>query len=192
MATKTKTGTATTAFAEAEPDFEQLSEQLAIADAKARSMAADAGQARAERSTVAVSAIKAAYREKVSTKEVRARLLAAGVLKGTVSKIVTVVGALNDRTIDISDVKSLNGAYSLVKTATAAPKITTTSGPITPEPEPAATPVKPVTPEQALKIIIASIKAEKDPDKAFKLGGEWITRITNEITDALKSVEEEE
>ena len=45
------------------------------------------------------------------------------------------------------------------------------------------------TPDEAIKVLIEHIKAITDPDEAFKLGGEWITRVTNGITDALKARE---
>lgn len=175
-----------------EPDFAQLTIDLAAADARARSSAADAGAARAERSTVAVGAIKAAFREKLDYGDVRADLLRAGVLKGTVSKIITVLEALNKKIIYPGDVKSLNGAYNAVK---AASLVAATSGSAGPVGVPFAAPVIPVvatTPDEAMKIIIDSIKSVSDPDQAFKLAGEWITRITNEITSALSTIDDEE
>lgn len=177
----------------AEPDFEQLTRDLAAADAAARSTSADASAARANRSDVAVSAIRAAFREGINPEDVRTDLLDAGVLKGTVSKIVTVLNALNDKILGVGDVKSLNGAYSTVKAvhkvsagtsfaATGVPFATTPSGP----------PVVATTPEEAMKVIVNAVKSVVDPDEAFKLAGEWITRITNQITAALKNREDED
>lgn len=180
-----------------EPTFADLSTALAAADLKARSASADAGAARAERSTVAVNTIKAAFAESQPPEDVRTTLLGAGVLKGTVSKIVTVLNALMVGSITPTDVKSLNGAYSLVKliARTGSAAAAAGVGPaVMPVPAAPAKPVVATTPEEALKIILSTITAEKDADKAFKLGGEWITKVTNAITDALKrkSGEEEE
>lgn len=174
--------------AEGEPSFEDLSVALAVADAKARATSADAGQARGERSTIAVSTIKAAYSETLTGESVRESLLGAGVLKGTVSKIVTVLTALQEGVISPVDVKSLNGAYNLVKqvratTLAAAAALGGTGAPTVVT----AAPGHVVTPEEALEVILLTITSEKDADKAFKLGGEWITKVTNAITAALKA-----
>ena len=179
-------------FAPGEPDFITLSAALAAADARARSSAADAGAARAERSTVAVQAIKAAFREVLNGENVRDDLLKAGVLKGTVSKIVTVLNALKEGVITATDVKSLNGAYNLVKSVRLAG---TAAGPSAAPGVPFSAPTPAVvatTPDEAMSIIVNAIKSISDPDEAFKMGGEWITRVTNEISAALKSREDDE
>jgi hypothetical protein len=179
---------------EPEESFADLAVDLSAADAKARATSADAGQARAERSTIAVSAIKAAFREKIDGSMVRRDLIDAGVLKGTASKIVTVLAALNDGTITPSDVKSLNGAYNLVKSVAAAtagsPSVGVSSTGST------ATVTAPglgiATPDEALKIILHEITSQTDPDKAFKIGGEWITKVTNAITEILKKIDDDD
>ena len=182
-------------LAEVDPGvkFKDLSAALSVADAKARATTADAGQARSERSTVAVGAIKAAFREKVHVTVVRSELLDAGVLKGTVSKIVTVLTALYESVIEPSDVKSLNGAYSLVKSVYAAAETASTAAAVASAALPTAAPaVVATTPDEALKIILNVITSEKNADKAFKLGGEWITKVTNAITELLRTVDDDE
>lgn len=96
-----------------EAKFSELGPQLAEAESIAKSKGADANQARAAKSSIAVAAIIAAVNEDIDPEGVRNDLLFAGVLKGTVSKIVTVINALHIGTINIGDVKSLSGAYSL-------------------------------------------------------------------------------
>ena len=187
----TTTVKATKAKKEPDEKFDDLRTALSAADAKARSTSADAGQARAERSTIAVSTIKAAFREKIDGSVVRAQLLDAGVLKGTVSKIVTVLAALDTGTITPSDVKSLNGAYSAVKSAAAiaagtAAAATASGGTFT------GVAAVATTPDEALKIILHEITSQKDPDKAYEIGGEWITKITNAITDILKKLDDDD
>jgi hypothetical protein len=196
MATKKSAAPATVT----EPTFSDLTLDLAAADAKARITSADAGQARAERSSIAVHTIAAAFAEAIAPEVVRRELLDVGVLKGTVSKIVTVLSALNAGTIVSSDIKSLNGAYNLVKSASkaalAASRLAMAAASATsatPWPAPAAPAAPPepkyaTKPSEALEVIVEFVKAERDPDKAFKLGGEWITKVTNAITDALKSI----
>jgi len=179
---------------EPEESFNDLAISLSAADAKARATSADAGQARAERSTVAVSTIKAAFREKLSPGVVRGNLLAAGVLKGTVSKIVTVLAALSAGTITPSDVKSLNGAYNLVKSVAAAAAGSPSAG--VSSTGSTATVTAPglgiASPEEALKIILHEITSQTDPDMAFKIGGEWITKVTNAITEILKKIDDDD
>jgi hypothetical protein len=46
---------------------------------------------------------------------IRVKLLDAGVRKGTVSKVITIIKALEDGIIDREHVTSLNAAYTLVK-----------------------------------------------------------------------------
>jgi len=171
-----------------EPTFTDATTSLAEADAKARSTAGDANQAKAARSTAAVGAIRAAWAEKIPPEDVRAKLKAAGVLKGTVSKIVTVLTAMHAKEITMGDVKSLNGAYNLVKSVHATLATTPGAGGLpTPPAAPAIT-----TPEEALKLIIDTVRAEKDPVKALALAGEWITKITNGIMEAAKEAEDDE
>jgi len=179
------------------PKFDQLVDVLSAADNKARSKAADATQARGERSAIAVSTILAAHREKLDPENVRATLLEATVLKGTVSKIVTVIEALNASVILPVEVESLNGAYSLVKRIEASPLLST------PTPVPTVAPewedgsislVKEyaTTPEEALKVILASITGLPSADEKFKVGGEWLTRFTNEISAIMKEIGDDE
>ena len=176
--------------------YADLVHDLASAETDARSTSSDASEARGRRSTVAVATIRAVIREKINNEDLREDLINAGILKGTVSKIITIVTAVREKIIDIADVNSLNGAYVAVKAirkahadalAGAAGLSTSPSGLITSTmPAPA---VKATSPDEALKIIIASITSEKDADKAFALGGVWITKITTAIGDALKAID---
>jgi hypothetical protein len=195
--TDAATTVATTTATSDEPGYAALTVDLANADREARGISADAAEARNKRSTVAVDTLKAAFREKVAPDDVRTDLLGTGVLKGTVSKITTVLQALNDGILATSDVKSLNGAYALVKehakavAAGATPGTTGSAGPMAPPLAP--TIVKGAqTPEEALALIIKVVTSEKDPDKAFALAGEWITKITQEISKAVTAMEDEE
>ena len=187
-----------------EPKYASLVTDLAAAETDARATSSDASEARGRRITVAVATIRAVIREKINNEELRNDLLDAGILKGTVSKIITIVTAVREGIIAIGDVNSLNGAYVAVKAirkahADALAGLSTSpsglagfstspSGLATSAmPAPA---VKATSPDEALKIIIDSITSEKDADKAFTLGGVWITKITTAIGDALKAIEE--
>lgn len=179
-----------------EPTFADLVTDLASADAEARVTSANASESRERRSTVAVDAIKAAYTEKIDSEVVRETLLASSILKGTVSKIVTILDALRDHIISPGDISSLNGAYISVKAARAiaAGAVSTALSGV-----PFSTTAPPVvatTPEEALKIILDSIKSITDPDEQLKAVGEWITKTTNALTSLAKSItdgdEEEE
>lgn len=194
MATKAKTASAVS-LAPKFPKFDQLVGELSDADNKARSKAADATQARGERSAIAVSTIAAAFHEGIEPENVRATLLEAGVLKGTVSKIVTVIAALNTKLISLSEVDSLNGAYSLIKriegsyaTAVAAAIAETSYETV----EGPAEPKYATTPEQALEVILESIKGLSSADEKFKVGGEWLTRFTNAISTIMKEIGDDE
>lgn len=175
-------------MATAKNQFENVASQLAEADIKARMASGDANQARADRSGKAVDTIKIAFKEAVDPDVVRITLIDKGVLKGTVSKIVTILRALNDTTIAESELTSLSSGYALVKERQAPPV-----PPILP-PEPVTiTVTKEATPDEALKIIIDHIRAEKDPDKALALASVWLTKVTNGITEATaKATAEEE
>lgn len=174
----------------AEPTFSNLVTQLSAADTAARAASADSSAARERRSTIAVTTIKAAFSEKLDPEVVRTTLIDAGVLKGTVSKIVTVLRALEKRILAPEDVNSLNGAYNTVKMVE---KIASTPAPAPAEPFAVAPePVVATTPNEALEIIIASIKSITDPDEALKAGGEWMTKVTNAITVALKEITDAE
>lgn len=191
-----------------EPDFAALASALASADTAAKTTSADAGAARANRSAVAVNTITAAVNEKIAIDELRKALLDAGVLKGTVSKVATIVQGVIDGVLKLDDVKSLNGAYSTVtgaRKAAAAARIAAASplggagiaakgavvGSSTAPVNPDAA-AKSITPEQALGIIVKFIKDKKDPDEIFRLAGEWMSRVTNELTQLAKDVEDDE
>jgi hypothetical protein len=172
--------------------FSEYVTKLAEADAASRVASDDSKQARNERSHVAVDVIKAAFSEGLTPEDVRWSLTQGGVLKGTISKITTVLTALQNGIITVSEVKSLNGAYTAAKAASVAAHVAATLSTAPPVPfasAPAAT--KATTPQEAFDLIIDAIKSVTDPDEAFKLGGEWITIITNGITEALASRDDE-
>lgn len=173
-----------------EPSFSDLATELGTAEAAAKAATADAGAAKAHRSTVAVDTIKAAFREKVAIADVRKALLDGGVLKGTVSKIATILQALTDGTLTPNDVKSLNGAYNTVKTVAAV----VAGGTVAPGATAAFAPrvtKGATTIEEAIALIIQLLKQETDPDVQFKLAGEIITDVSNGVKDAMKATEEE-
>jgi len=176
-----------------EPSFADTATELGTAEAAAKAATADAGAAKAHRSTVAVQTIRSAVTEKVLIADVRSTLLGAGVLKGTVSKIATILDGIDRGVIVLADVKSLNGAYNSVKAvAAAAAGATAGVGPAVvgvPAPAPKATKLH--TPEDAIKLIVDLLKAEKDPDKQMELAGKYITDFTNAITAAVKEADEE-
>lgn len=161
-------------------EFDNLTTQLASVDLELRSLAGNTAQVKAKRQTIAVDTIKAAYKEKIDPITVRKALLAGGVLKGTVSKIVTVLTALNDKTLPLGSVKSLNSAYTDVKRIALA---SSTGGPAVATPAPAA-PVKLTTQNDVVAAMMEIISNDKDPLKA---ASNWITRLTHEITAFTKS-----
>jgi hypothetical protein len=183
----------------AEYDFDDLAGQLASADQLARSASADSSAARAERSRIAVSTILAAVSQGTGVNVMRSSLLGSGVLKGTVSKVITVTKAIRDGWIKAEDVKSLSGAYAAVaavraaaSSGTGAPVLSASaSSTVWSDPASAGPPAR-LSPEEALEIILDEVRGAGDP---FKVGGEWITRFTNQITAAIKEhddVEDEE
>lgn len=169
--------------------FNNLVGELSTADALARSTSSDASQARASRSGLAVGVIGAAFSAAIPSRTVRESLLDGGVLKGTVSKIISILDALDRELITMGEVKSLNGAYTLQKERRTRPAAVIT--PSEPEKTPAL-PVKPTTPDEAVAIILDAIKSAGKPDAVFKAAGEWITRITNDISALTRAVEDDE
>lgn len=169
-----------------EPTFADLTTELATAERESKGLSEDAKAAKAKRSTTAVQTIKAAYSEKVDHNDVRTDLLAAGVLKGTVSKIITILVALDSGVLYVKDVQSLNGAYTAVKTLTgtgAAAVAATTTG--------KAAKVSAATPDEAIKLIVDYLRSITDEPARFAEAGELMTKFTNAITDAMKEEDEE-
>jgi len=187
---KTSSGAVPKAKATIEPQFSKLVNQLSKADAASKSLSADSSAARAEKNAVAVVTIKAAYAERLDVESVRKALLDGGVLKGTVSKITTILSALRGRLIKPSDVKSLNGAYTIVKEIEKIEKANTVApGGFNADGEPFAVAPEPVvatTPDEAFEVILNAIRSVTDADEAFTLAGEWITRFTNGVSEVLK------
>ena len=181
--------------------LEDLSGKLAAAESASKTASDDAKQARAQQQQSAVDIVKflvetppidsvtgVAHGDYV----LRRLMLDEGVLKGTVSKILTVVNGINSGHIALSDVKSLNGSYTAVKQALK--HIATSTAPATsPAPATPATPAEP-TPEEAMKIIIKSIRnaGDKSEEAVYQAASDWISRITEEISKVTRAVAEGE
>jgi hypothetical protein len=177
-----------------EPKFSELGPQLAQAEAIAKTKGADATAARAQKSSIAVSAIHAAVNEKIEPENVKNDLLFAGVLKGTVSKIVTVINAVNAGTLSLDDVVSLSGAYTAVtspkdKDGKPQPKVKiVTETKIKEVPVPAK-----YTKKGAIEFLVSLIT---DPaatvDEAERQGSDILTKVTREVSKAVKARQAEE
>lgn len=48
-----------------------------------------------------------------------------------------------------------------------------------------------VTPNQGLDAIVEAVRDAGDPDEVLRVGGEWITRITNAITEAIREADDD-
>lgn len=176
--------------------LEDLSSKLAAAESASKTASDDAKQARAQQQQSAVDIVKflvetppvdsvtgVAHGDYV----LRRLMLDEGVLKGTVSKILTVVAGIKGGHIALSDVKSLNGSYTAVKQA-----LKHSTAPAT-APAPAPEPAEP-TPEEAMKIIIKSIRnaGDKSEEAVYRAASDWISRITEEISKVTRAVAEGE
>lgn len=179
--------------------LEDLSGKLAAAESASKAASADAKQARAQQQQSAVDIVKflvetppvdsvtgVAHGDYV----LRRLMLDEGVLKGTVSKILTVVAGISSGHIALSDVKSLNGSYTAVKQALKPSTVPATAPATSPEP---AAPPEP-TPEEAMKIIIKSIRnaGDKSEEAVYQAASDWISRITEEISKVTRAVAEGE
>lgn len=179
--------------------LEDLSSKLAAAESVSKTASDDAKQARAQQQQSAVDIVKflvetppidsvtgVAHGDYV----LRRLMIDEGVLKGTVSKILTVVNGINSGHIALSDVKSLNGSYTAVKQALKPPAPATATSPA---PAPAPAPAEP-TPEEAMKIIIKSIRnaGNRSEEAVYQAASDWISRITEEISKVTRAVAEGE
>ena len=180
--------------------LEDLSSKLAAAESVSKTASDDAKQARAQQQQSAVDIVKflvetppvdsvtgVAHGDYV----LRRLMIDEGVLKGTVSKILTVVNGINDGHIALSDVKSLNGSYTAVKQALK--HIATSTVPATATSPVPATPAEP-TPEEAMKIILKSIRnaGNRSEEAVYQAASDWISRITEEISKVTRAVAEGE
>lgn len=175
----------------AQAEFAKLVRDLAAADADARATSADASQARGQRSVFATATILAAHSEKVTVEEARTQLIDSGVLKGTASKVCTVIAALYDGTLSREDVTSLNAAYGLVQHARKMAKLVAAGVPTTaPGSAPAAAPVaeKPTTPKEAVKVIMDYLESLPNETKKNQEASKWLTTVTNQISDFVAKV----
>lgn len=172
-------------------NLESLAVNLASAETLTKVAAGDLAQARAQRQTSAVEVIHYADLHRPDLGDVQHTLLTAGVPKGTVSKINSVLRGIIVGTIERDDVKSLNGAYTLLKNRekalAAASSTASSSTPTAPPPAAAAT-----TPDDALEIILNTIRHAGGEDAVFRAAGDWIDKITNAISDLTRSIAEEE
>ena len=174
--------------------FTTLVNDLAVAEADAKASGADTRAKSAVKSNIAVAVIKAAFEKTIDSDTVKTSLLDAGVLKGTVSKIVTVLNGIYDGGFDISDLVSLSGAYSFLKPSKSqrAAAAASAAAPATVEVIKEVVKEVPaqVTIKDVIPTILEHIRASKDP---FKEGGIWMTKITQAITDeTAKIIAEEE
>lgn len=64
--------------------------------------------------------------------------------------------------------------------------------PLSPQANRHSNTLKPITPEQGLNAIIAAVAGAGDADAVMKAGGEWMTRVTNKITEAIRNADAEE
>lgn len=176
-------------------NFAELTQKLVKADSQSAAAGKKATQLKGNVSAIAVETILAAYAEKIDGEAVRVELTDAGVLKGTASKIGTVVTGLQQGVITIEQVESLSGAYGLVvaerkrveaekraKDAEVSGKVAEKAGAVALPAE-----VRVATPEEAFQIILNTIRNEPNVDKAYELAGSWITRFTTETTAITKA-----
>lgn len=97
--------------------IEQAIADLSTAEAEAKSINGEAAIVRAKKSSAAVGVIYAANAENSEETSLRSALLGVGVLKGTASKIITVLRAHREGKIDLATIDresaSLSGLYAL-------------------------------------------------------------------------------
>lgn len=89
--------------------------ELASAEAEAKNVNAEASIVRAKKSSAAVGVIRVAHAGGYEEKSLRSGLLSAGVPKGTASKIITVLRAIDEGKITptLEEGSSLSGLYAL-------------------------------------------------------------------------------
>lgn len=126
--------------------------------------------------------------------KLRAEMISRGVAKGTASKINTVLAALYEGKIMPSDVRSLSSAYASVKAlekvAREAAAAAASSGAASPATATAPTLIAPPTPDEALDIILESIRTAGGgaEDAVFRAAGDWIDKITSAISDLTRNL----
>jgi len=155
---------------------------LAAAEAEAKSINAEAGIVRAVKSSAAVAVITAANSSGYEEKSLRSSLLSAGVPKGTASKIITVLRAVAEGKVSLSDGSSLSGLYALAtKSETVETVETAPAGPTVVEKIVEKT-REFATPEEVVDYLIATfILSQSDP---FTAGGKVLRMATEKIGDA--------
>lgn len=117
MASKTsKTSTVNTTTGVVD-GIEDAIAALSAAEAEAKAVNGEASIVRAKKSSAAVGVVYAANDAKADETSLRSALLATGVLKGTASKIITVLRAHREGKIDLATIDreaaSLSGLYAL-------------------------------------------------------------------------------
>lgn len=160
--------------------------ELANAEADAKNANATSSLARAKRSSAAVGVIKAADAAGSDEKSLRQSLLGAGVPKGTVSKIITVLRAVRETKIEaIADGASLSGLYALatkgdkveaVQAAPAGPQIQEVIKEVVKEKEYAT------VEDMADDLIARFVLSADDP---FKVSGRVLNMLTEKIDKAV-------
>lgn len=187
-------------------EFTTLAAELASADLASQLAGNDKKEIDAQKATLATDALKAAIRSKADADAVRAVLADAGVLKGTISKIVTVVNAVAAGTIASGDFKSLYEGYKKVSTAARLDTITAKNikraaegKPLLPVPgtskeNPPAPIIREVekvvmpAPKDALKVILDDIKGAGDEDMILDRAAFWVSQLTTQITEITSKI----
>lgn len=180
--------------------FAELASALAAADLNARVKGDDSKQAAAARASLATDALKAAVKSKADGEAIRKTLADAGVLKGTASKIVTVVVAVAAGQIDPGEFKTLYEGYSKVSLANRVAAVNAFNAnaakngkPLKPVPgtskeQPPVPIIKEVDrvvmphPKDALQVILDDIKNAGDDDMILDRAAFWVGELTSKIT----------
>ena len=181
-------------------DFTRVADALAAADAAVQIAGNESKQASAARASLATDALNAAIKAKLDTDTIRATLSKAQVLKGTVSKIVTVASAVQAGKISTADFKSLFEAYTKVSLANRIEKVNAFNAaaakagkplkvvPGTKVGEVAPPVIKEVekvvmpAPKDALAVILKDIREAGDDDMILDRASYWVTELTSQIT----------
>lgn len=156
---------------------------IAEMEQKLHDHSASARALRSSRSLAAVGIIKEIVTAGIPSSDARRTMLESGMLKGTVSKIITVSQAITDGRVDLADVKSLSGGYKLATApAPTAPTLAPPSGEaVAPEPEAVAY----ATPEEMIEAFVAQfVTPIKDKHKRFAESGRLIAVLTEAISKA--------
>lgn len=157
--------------------FINLVTDLAHIEAVVADKSADAGQARAQKSSIAVDVILAVFDQSIPAEDVHTTLLENGIAKGTVSKIETVVAALRSGNLTPDQITTLYGAYKLAKGPQDPKPVKTEKVIVTKE---VSVPAK-YTKKGAFEYLIGLVDSEPDVDKALAISSKLLTEFTKLI-----------